>query len=113
MSDVQVGTEAFFDLFSRGQVSADAIDDFVEAWHTSGEEEDRPLSDFLGMTEDEYAVWVMDARTLPLILSVRQSGGSLPLAVAGYVDDMRAAANPIDGSAIWALSRWATRHGGG
>ncbi len=28
---------------------------------------------FLGMTEDECAVWVMDARTLPMLL--RASGG--------------------------------------
>ncbi len=33
MSDVRNSTASFFDVYARGEVSEDAIDDFVDAWH--------------------------------------------------------------------------------
>jgi hypothetical protein len=59
VSEVRNRTSSFFDLYSAGELPESAIDDHVEAWHCAGEAEDRPLSRFLGMTEDEYSVWVM------------------------------------------------------
>lgn len=107
--DIQNTTASFFDLYSRGDVSEDAIDDFVGAWHDAGEANDRSVSEFLGLTEDEYAVWVMDARSLPLILAARRQNELLHDAVARYIAKMPAAADPLDRSPIWSLSHWVGR----
>jgi hypothetical protein len=37
--------KTFFSLYSDGLVSAHQIDDFVEAWHNTGNEEKRTLSE--------------------------------------------------------------------
>jgi hypothetical protein len=107
VSDVRNRTGSFFDLYSQGQLSEDAIDDFVGAWHGSGDGYGVPLSEFLGLTEDEYGVWVMDARALPVIRASRSQHQPLHEAVTRYLDEMRNRTNPQDRSAIWALSHWA------
>jgi hypothetical protein len=106
VSDVRSRTASFFDLYGQGQVSADEINDFVDTWHASGDAEDRPLSEFLGMTRDEYAVWVMDARSLPLILAARRANEPLNDAVARYLTQMRATLDPLDSSPILSLTHW-------
>ena len=110
MSEVRSQTPCFFDLYDAGQMPEGAIDDFVESWHRSGDEEARPLSRFLGMTDDEYAVWAMDGRTLPLLRAARQANEPLAVAVARYLDRLRAAADPADRAAVDALSHWVARH---
>lgn len=110
MSEVKGRPALFFDLYRAGQVPESAIDNYVEAWHASGDEEDRPLSAFLGLTEDECAVWVMDGRTLPMLLAARQAGETLSVAVTRYLDMLREAANPVNRAAILALSHWVKKH---
>jgi len=107
VSDVCNRTASFFDLYADGQRSEEAIDDFVGVWHESEDGFHLPLSAFLGLTEDEYAVWVMDARALPVILASRRLHQPLREAVSRYLDDMRKRSNPQDRNAIWALSNWA------
>ncbi len=109
MSEFRNKTASFFDLYSQGDVSEDAIDHFVGAWHDAGEADDRSVSEFLGLTTDEYAVWVMDARSLPLILAARRENEPLHDAVARYVARMQAASDPLDRSPIWSLSHWVSR----
>jgi hypothetical protein len=110
VSDIRNRTDSFFDLYSRGDASEGEIDDFVGAWHEAGDRETHSLSEFLGLTEDEYAVWVMDARSLPLILAARLAKEPLHEAVARYLAKMQAAEDPLDRSAIWSLSHWVSRH---
>ena len=43
------------------------IDDFVDQWHQT-DHEDGLLSEFLGLTIEEYAAWVQDSSKLPEIL---------------------------------------------
>jgi hypothetical protein len=109
VSEVRSLTPCFFDRYNAGQAPESAIDDCVEAWHCSGDEEVRPLSRFLGMTDDEYAVWVMDGRTLPLLRAARLAHERLDVAVRGYLDQLRATANPVNRAAIHALSHWLQR----
>ena len=106
VSDTRNTTATFFDLYERGEASEDAIDDFVGAWHEAGDAESRPLSAFLGMAADEYAVWVMDARELPVIREARRTQQGLGEAVGRYLAGMQAAARDVDRSAIQALSQW-------
>jgi hypothetical protein len=71
--------ERFIDLALNGSVLADEINDFVSVWHSSGSTEE--LHDFLGLTWQEYALWVRDPEFLTLIFSARHRGQSLVDAV--------------------------------
>jgi hypothetical protein len=61
----------FMDRYLAGEVEAEDIDDFVEAWHTG--EHPASLAGFLGMSDDEYWRWVKDANVLPDIRTERDS----------------------------------------
>ena len=67
MSEATAKTAIFFDLFMTGQATPADADDAVTAWHNSGDDELRPLTEYLGMTDDEYDIWTLDRRTLPVI----------------------------------------------
>lgn len=75
MSDLKRFVEAAL----NGEVLADEIDDFIEHWHRSGGDE--PLHGFLGLTEQEYSLWLNDPGYLSLILSARHRGQALVEAV--------------------------------
>ena len=38
------------------------LDDMVEAWHTSGDDETRSLQEYLGMNDYEFRIWVVTAK---------------------------------------------------
>jgi hypothetical protein len=97
---------AFFDLYQAHSVPEDAIGDFVAAWHNTGNKETRPLSQFLGMTEDEYAIWVIDARTLPLLRTARETKVKFVVAVERYLGELKVTNATADRAAIHALSHW-------
>jgi hypothetical protein len=42
--------------------SVSKIDDMVEAWHNSGDEETRSLQEYLDMNDAEFQVWVVTGR---------------------------------------------------
>jgi hypothetical protein len=110
--DAKAKPRSFFDFFIDGQVAAEDADDFITAWHNSGDEEQRPLTEFLGMTDDEYDVWMMDGRILPDIASARRPGG--PTLVALMTERfrrLRAANDPLDRSALFSLGHWLQARG--
>ena len=72
-------SKRFIDLALNGEVLADEIDDFIEAWHESDSAEELP--EFLGMTDQEYSLWVGDPSYLSLILSARHRKQALLEAV--------------------------------
>ncbi len=110
MSEVRHEAQTFFSLYSDGLIRADQIDDFVEAWHNSGNEEKRSLSEYLGMTDDEYAIWVMSHGALPAILAARRDRRKLADAVADYLAGLQRT-HPANRPAIHALSHWLQRGG--
>lgn len=61
----------YMDQVLAGTAQLDNIDDFVSAWHDS-KTDTQPLSDFLGMTREEYQNWVADPDTLPHIVEIRR-----------------------------------------
>ncbi len=113
MSDVQPKTASFLELYRGGHVTAQQIGDFIEAWHDSGESEQRPLSEFLGMTEDEYTVWMASRKALPTIIAARQQGRPLVELVAEHLAQLRHSALPTDRAAIYVLSHWLKQHTSG
>ena len=55
-----------------GVVDADAIGDFIVRWH--GGEGGGSLPDFLGFSDEEYALWVERPAFLPAILATKRLG---------------------------------------
>jgi hypothetical protein len=62
----------FVDQCLAGEVAAEEIDDFVTAWHEG--DDGRPIHQFLGLTPEEYAVWVEQPASLRYILFSRRHG---------------------------------------
>jgi hypothetical protein len=110
VSDVDAPTALFFDRYCDGRVDEDAISDGIEAWHDSGDDERRDLPEFLGMTDDEYAIWAMDGRSLPLLAEARRAGRSARAALAEHLAAMQANPTYEDRSAIYALTDWVARN---
>lgn len=61
--------ENFVSLALNGQILLEEIDDFVDKWHE--ENSDLSLKDHLGMTKEEYSIWIIDENSLPEILAAR------------------------------------------
>lgn len=63
----------FKDCFLYGRCGIEAIDDYVEAWHTMPEN-GQSLGDYLGLTKQEYEVYVRENDTVleKLLLSQRK-----------------------------------------
>jgi len=62
----------FVDLVLEGEVFDTEIDDFVEAWHRN--DSALSLAEFLGFTDQEYAMWVEQPGALRSILFCRKNG---------------------------------------
>jgi len=110
MSNVRTdaGTPAFFDLYSQGEVSADEVDDFVGRWHEEKEPSAKHLAlhEHLGLSHEEYEVWLCDPDALPQILAARRSNRSLVDVMAEHFEEMRRADRPEDVTTLFSLGNW-------
>lgn len=61
----------FINLVLSGDALIDEIDDFIDEWHENTDL-DMPLSDFLGLSREEYDLWVERNETLKFILFARR-----------------------------------------
>ncbi|RYE30658.1 MAG: hypothetical protein EOP42_11850 [Sphingobacteriaceae bacterium] len=52
------------------------IDDYIDIWHTSDNEDE--LYQFLGMTEDEYSIFVTNPSYLSSIIAAHKEGLAFP-----------------------------------
>jgi hypothetical protein len=112
VSDILHGDETFFSRYRDGRATAEQLDDFVGAWHESGDEEQRSLAEFLGLTDKEYAVLFITPRALPAILDARCSGQALRECVEPMFERMRDAGDPKDAPVLHALGHWLGHTGG-
>lgn len=53
----------FIEAVRNKETSLDQIDEWVDRWH-HGEGGGMPLRDFLGMSKDQYAEWVLNPAAL-------------------------------------------------
>ncbi|MGF9715241.1 hypothetical protein [Paenibacillus naphthalenovorans] len=65
----------FMDACMSGDAMADEIENYIEEWHESDSEE--TIYDFLGMTEEEYGLWVENESILKSIFFARKTGISI------------------------------------
>jgi len=73
-------TSTFVDACLAGVCLADEIDDFIDQWHDGDSQV--PLSDFLGFTPEEYAVWVEKPNSLEWILYARKTNRAISTILA-------------------------------
>ena len=59
----------FIEQVLEGDVLHTEIDDFVEQWHNGNS--NQSLAEFLGLTDEEYALWVEQPEALRSILFCR------------------------------------------
>lgn len=52
----------------KGKTYLGKINSYIEAWHKSEDGLDKELFEFLGMSKDEYALWVERPDVLPFII---------------------------------------------
>ena len=67
---------------------------------------------YLGLSEEEYDVWVCDPFSLPHILAARRSGRRLAEMMAARFEEMRRANHPSDSTILFALGNWLKAHRG-
>ncbi|MEX5537200.1 hypothetical protein ABFV54_18955 [Pseudomonas syringae] len=67
----------FLELYLKGDVLEEDIHRFVEDWHEGREGAGMELHDYLGLSREEYGVWVATPAGLSLILAAREGGSSL------------------------------------
>lgn len=68
----------FISLCVAGLASPDDIDDYVERWHAGQAGKGQALSEYLGMSQQEYSDWVLDSDALAQIISSRNTRTALP-----------------------------------
>ncbi len=62
--------QSFIEAVLAGDAAPADIDDFIDAWHAS--DEVIGLAEFLGMTDEEYALWVEQPDVLSSVLHSRK-----------------------------------------
>ncbi|MGJ9460469.1 hypothetical protein [Oceanobacillus sp. CF4.6] len=62
----------FMEACLQGEALLEEIDDYVDEWHDSDSDEE--IYDYLGMTIEEYGVWVEDDSMLKTIFYSREIG---------------------------------------
>ena len=70
----------FLDLLIAGKVSPNQIDDFVDRWHAA--HGGRELHDYLGMTSEEYSLWLRVPDALEYVVAARREMKPLAETVA-------------------------------
>lgn len=96
---------SFVELALDGQALSDEIEDYVEAWHNSSS--DKQVHEYLGMTFEEYSLWVSDPNAIDLILSARHAHRPLREAVNDNIRvQERIAARADEAGKLAILSRW-------
>jgi hypothetical protein len=71
--------QRFVDRCLSGDAYLDEIEDYVELWHSTETDED--VWTFLGLTRDEYALWVERPSSLRYVLFARRFGAPLEKAL--------------------------------
>ena len=95
----------FMKLALNGDILPEEIDEFVTMWHQSQSEDE--IHDFLGLTFEEYSLWVSSPSMISLIVSARRNRRPISEAVNDNVEQFnRIAARSDKPENIAVLRRW-------
>jgi hypothetical protein len=82
----------------------DEIDDYVDHWHANPD--GQALHDYLGMTRDEYALWLGSPDSLALIIASRKLHKPLDVIANDNLHSLRLAARADDSKMVKQLEAW-------
>ena len=99
----------FVEQCLAGEASIEEIDDFVDDWHAAPDGTE--LHEHLGMTRDEYSLWLRAPDALPCILKARRDREPLTQAVGKAYEAMRLAPSESAGSTAERLRSWLKEKG--
>jgi hypothetical protein len=89
---------AFIDLCVEGKIPPADIDDFIDQWHETPEGIE--LHDYLGMTQEEYSLWLRVPDALPYIIKARHEAKPLADVVSWLASQNK------DKSQVARLQKW-------
>lgn len=89
-------SRSFMTLVLNGDILPEEIDDFVDEWHES--EQPNELNEYLGMTPQEYSLWVSSPASLGLIIAARHNHQPLTDAVNDNLNGVQKIAARTDES---------------
>lgn len=69
---------SFMSLCVAGMASPDDIDNYVERWHAGQAGKGQQLSEYLGMSQQDYSDWVRNPDVLVQIISSRGTPTAMP-----------------------------------
>jgi hypothetical protein len=84
MSD-KVQVLPFFQRYLNGEVLAEDIDDFIDSWHENSDRKE--IFEYLGMTKEEYSLWLHEPDSLPRIARARRIHLPVSKGLRDPVDD--------------------------
>lgn len=90
----------------NGDALLSEIDDYIDLWHES--DTDLSLHEFLGMTKEEYALFVDDEQYLATIVTARKENGSIKQIIENQI---AMAARSDDHAKSERLQRWLKNEG--
>jgi hypothetical protein len=99
----------FIDACLAGEALLSDIDNFVSAWHEDGSETCE-LSEYLGMSSEEYRLWVEQPEVLRFILAARKNRMPVTELLVRQAGLMAAARSEEKGDAVQVL-RWLIKTG--
>src|ERR1700678_751290 len=102
-------SDSFIQKCLRGEAMIDEIDNYVEKWHLSAENID--IHTFLGMTSEEYELWLRDPDTLAYIITSRRDEIPLSQIVNDNYEQIRLAARSADSLKVKRLKSWLHQQG--
>ena len=101
--------ERFFELLMAGKVSPDQIDDFIDRWHEAPG--GRELHDDLGMTSEEYSLWLRVPDALHYVVSARREKKPLAETVMRACTELRRTAPAGHDEKTARLEEWLSAKG--
>jgi hypothetical protein len=99
----------FIELYLDGKVLPEDIDDYVDKWHASPG--GREIYEFLGMSEEEYSLWLRDPDVLPHIARARRENKPLAQIIGTAQEEMPIAARSSDATKVRQLRHWLEQQG--
>lgn len=104
-----MSSATFVDDALTGMAGITDIDSYVDSWHYG--ETELPLHEFLGMTWDEYRLWVEKPNTLRFILSARRNGRSVSEELSKNASGFALAARAASASDAESALTWLRKTG--
>jgi hypothetical protein len=104
MSSQPRGLPTFLEHYLNGKAVAEDIDDFIDVWHENLKQME--IYEFLGMTKEEYSLWLRDPDTLPQIARARRLGLPLVKVVSIALKELPTAARSAEKEKVRRLRRW-------